>query len=189
VAAGARLPDTLSGLRAVGPYAGLVTGLVLAWWFNRGRAFVLALSILGGLFAWDLAHTKAVYTLVFVLVPLNVLLSMLWAERGARYRASYGWVILVAAEAATIYFVSKANLDLSHWSVKSPPIPLVARVAFAAGVAAAIWRAWPEYKPLPVGVAAALVAFFIAGAWAAEPGGYAVFMTAAGAILVASLLQ
>jgi len=189
VAAGVRLPETLSGLRTAGPYAALATALALAWWFNRGRAFVLALSVLGAVAAWHVAHAKAVYTLVFVLVPLNVLLSMLWAERGARYRASYGWFFLLAGEAVMVYFVSKTDFDLSHWSVRSPPIPLVARIAFAAGAAAAIWRAWPEYKPLPLGVAAALVAFFIAGAWAGDPGAYAAFMVAAGLILVAALLQ
>ena len=44
---GARLPDTLSGLRTVGPCTLLIAALVLTWWFNRGRAFVLALSLLG----------------------------------------------------------------------------------------------------------------------------------------------
>jgi diguanylate cyclase (GGDEF)-like protein len=189
VLAGARLPETLSGLRVYGPYAALLPALVLAFGFNRGRAFVTALSILGALLAWDLAHTKAVYTLLVVLVPLNILLAMLRTERGARYRASYGWFLLIAAEAFLVWFVSKSNPDLSHWAVKSPPIPLVGRVAFAAAFAAAVWRAWPDYKPLPIGLGAALLAFFIAGAWEASPGTYAAFMTAAGLILVASLLQ
>jgi diguanylate cyclase (GGDEF)-like protein len=189
VAAGVRLPQDFSGLRTAGPYAVLATALALAWWFNRGRAFVLALSILGAVAAWQMAPTRAVYTLVFVLVPLNVLVSMLRQERGARYRASYGWFLLLAAEALAVWFASKAAPDLSHWALKSPPIPLVARVAFAAGVAAAIWRAWPEYKPLPVGVVAALIAFFIAGAWAGDPGAYAAFMAAAGVILVGALLR
>ncbi|HUQ24806.1 MAG TPA: GGDEF domain-containing protein [Burkholderiales bacterium] len=168
----------------------LVAGLVLAWWFNRGRAFVVALSILGGVLAWDLAHTKAVYTLVVVLVPLNILLSMVRPERGARYRASYAWFALLILEAVAIYFVAKAqNPDLSHWALKSPPIPLVGRVAFAAAFAAAVWRAWPDYKPLPVGLAGALLAFFIAGAWGTTPGTYAAFMSAAGLTLVFALLQ
>jgi diguanylate cyclase (GGDEF)-like protein len=149
----------------------------------------MAVSILGALLAWDIAHTKAVYTLLVVLVPLNVCLSMLWTERGARYRASYGWILLLVVEAAAVYFISRTTLDLSHWSVKSPPNPLIGRVAFAAAFAAAVWRAWPEYKPLPLGLAAALVAFFIAGSWATNAGTYAAFMTAAGLILVTSLLQ
>jgi len=149
----------------------------------------MALSILGALLAWDVAHTKAVYTLLVVLVPLNVFLSMAWTERGARYRASYGWLLLIVAEAAAIWFISKTTPDLSHWAFKSPPNPLVGRVAFAAAFATAVWRAWPEYKPLPVGLAAALVAFFVAESWATVPGTYAAFMTAAGLILLASLLQ
>ncbi|MEA3191716.1 MAG: hypothetical protein QOD26_49 [Betaproteobacteria bacterium] len=150
---------------------------------------MVALSILGAVLAWDLVHTKAVYTLLVVLVPLNILLSMLRPERGARYRASYAWFLLLAAEAILIYATAKAGVDLSHWALKSPPIPLVGRVAFAAAFAAAVWRAWPEYKPLPVGLTGALLAFFIAGAWATTPGTYAAFMTAAGLILVAALLQ
>jgi hypothetical protein len=71
----------------------------------------MAVSILGALLAWDVAHTKGVYTLLVVLVPLNVFLSMAWIERGARYRASYGWFLLIAAEAAAIWFVSKATPD------------------------------------------------------------------------------
>ena len=149
----------------------------------------MALSIAGALLAWDIAHTKGVYTLLVVLVPLNVLLSMAWTERGARYRASYGWFLLIAAEAAAIWFVSKTSPDLGHWALKSPPNPFVGRVAFAAAFAMVVWRAWPEYKPLPLGLAAALIAFFVAGSWATDAGTYAAFMTAAGAILVVALLQ
>ena len=149
----------------------------------------MALSILGALAAWDLAHTRAVYTALVVLVPFNVLLSMLRQERGARYRASYGWFLLLAVEAVAVYFLSRTSLDLSHWALKSPPNPLVGRVAFAAAFAALVWRAWPEYKPLPVGLAAALVAFFIAESWPADAGTYAAFMAAAGVILFAALLQ
>jgi hypothetical protein len=189
VLSGWRLPLTLEGLRTWGPYAAMAVGVALAWWFNRGRAFVAALSIFGALIAWNLVHTKAVYTLLTVLVPLNILLAMLRTERGARYRASYGWFLILAVEALAIYFTSRTTVDLSHWALKSPPIPLVGRVAFSAAFAAAVWRAWPDYKPLPVGLVAALTAFFIAEAWGADPGTYAAFMTAAGLILVASLLQ
>jgi hypothetical protein len=66
---------------------------------------VLALSLLGAFATAQVAPTKAVYTLLVVLVPLNVCLSMLWAERGARYRASYGWFFFIAAEAVLVWFV------------------------------------------------------------------------------------
>ena len=130
------------------------------------------------------------YTAIVVLVPMNIFVAMLRPERGARYRASYAWFILLAGEAVLLYFISRnTNPDLSHWALKSPPNPLVGRIAFSAAFAALVWRAWPEYKPLPVGLAAALVAWFIASFWAAVPGTYAAFMTATGAILFAALLQ
>jgi diguanylate cyclase (GGDEF)-like protein len=40
-----------------------------------------------------------------------------------------------------------------------------------------------------MGLAAALIAFFVAGSWATDAGTYAAFMTAAGVILVVALLQ
>ena len=186
---GVSLSAELIGLRTVGPYTLLIAAVVLTWWFNRGRAFVLALSLLGAFAVWQAAPTKAVYTLLVIIVPLNVLLSMLRAERGARYRASYWWFLLIAAEGVLFYFASKANPDLSHWAVKSPPIPLVGRIAFAAACAAAVWRAWPDYKPLPIGIIAALVGFYIAYNWIDAPGISAAFMAAAGVILLAAMLQ
>ena len=122
-------------------------------------------------------------------MPLNVLLSMLRPERGARYRASYGWFLLLAAEAVLFYVTSKSSPDLSHWALRSPPVPLIGRIAFAAACAAAVWRAWPEFKPLPVGLIGALVAFYIAETWIDAPGIYAAFTAAGGLILIGSLLQ
>jgi diguanylate cyclase (GGDEF)-like protein len=52
-----------------------------------------------------------------------------------------------------------------------------------------VWRAWPEFKPVPVGHAGAIAAFFIAAEWVGAPGVYALFMGACGLILVASLLE
>jgi diguanylate cyclase (GGDEF)-like protein len=187
---GRPLPDSLSGLRGAGPYALLGIAIILAWWFNRGRAFVLAVSLTGAAVALDLAHTRPVYTLIAVLVPLNAFLVLARPERGARYRASYGWFLLLAVEGVLIFLITRtSNLPLEHWALRAPPVPLVARIAFGAAFAAAMWRAWPDYKPLAVGNAGALVAFFLACIWEASPGAYAVFMTAAGAILLGALLQ
>ena len=41
---GRPLPPSLSGLRSTGPYAALIAAVALAWWFNRGRAFVIWFS-------------------------------------------------------------------------------------------------------------------------------------------------
>jgi GGDEF domain-containing protein len=60
---------------------------------------------------------------------------------------------------------------------------------FAAAIAGAIWRAYPDHRPLQIANAGALVAFFIGAEWAGEPGVFAAFMTAAGAMLIVALLQ
>ncbi len=59
---------------------------------------------------------------------------------------------------------------------------------------AAAARAWPkapviELRALDIGQASALVAFFIACEWVDTPGAFGWFLLAAGAILLASLLQ
>ena len=191
---GRPLPPSLAGLRTAGPYFALTAAVVLAWGFNRGRAFVVAASLLGGYTAWQFWHHKPVYTALVVLVPLNALLVMLYAERGARYRAAYGWLALLAAEAVLLWWIgslprSEWHTPLESWPLRSPPTPLVGRLACAAAFAAAVWRAWPEFKPIPVGNAGAIATFFLAAEWASSPGAYALFMSASGVVMIAALVQ
>jgi diguanylate cyclase (GGDEF)-like protein len=188
---GPGLPDSLVGLRTLGPYAALATATVLAFWFNRGRSFVIAASLLLGFAAYSEYATKLVYTAIAVLVPANALLAMVRREKGARYRMAYVWIALLVAEGALLYWLSGITREaaLEHWALRSPPTPLLGRLAFAAAFAAAVWRAWPEHTPLQVGNAAALAAFFVAAEWVGDMGAFSTFMGAAGAILVVSLLQ
>ena len=192
---GPPLEESLSGLRTVGPTAVLVTAAGLAWWFNRGRSFVIAVSLLAA-FAASLAWPgKPVYTVLTVLMPLNALLAMVSAERGARHGAGWRWLALLALEAVLVNWIGRGPLSgggemFEHWALRSPPTPLVGRLAFAAAFAAAVcWRAWPDFTPLQVGNAGAIAAFFIATEWARLPNIFAAFMAAAGAILIAALLQ
>jgi Diguanylate cyclase, GGDEF domain len=197
--AGWQLPSQFAGLRSAGPLALLAIAVGFTWWFNRGRSFVIALSLLAGFGAYELFHTRAVYTALVVLVPVNALVAMLRPERGARYRAAYGWLVLLGIEALLVAWIGAAGKSslsgtswlalLEHWSLRSPPTPLFGRLAFAAAFAVAVWRAWPEYKPIAVGNAGAIAAAFIAAEWVLSPGTYAAFMTACGLILVAALLQ
>ena len=172
------LPASLAGLRTAGPYALLLTGLGMAWRFNRGSAFVILASLLGGFAACQAFPARAVFSAVMVLVPLNALLALVLPERGVRYRAAYGWLALLALEGALLAWFPDASLPT-----------LAGRVAFAAAFAAAMWRAWPDFTPLQVGNAGALAAFYIAAEWAGSPGVHAAFMSAAGAILIISLLE
>ncbi|MGQ0544881.1 MAG: diguanylate cyclase [Betaproteobacteria bacterium] len=188
---GPGLPASLVGLRTAGPYAALVAATVLAWWFNRGRSFVLAASMLVGFAALNLYPQQLVYTAVALLVPLNALYAMVRPEKGARYGLGLVWLAVLAAEALFLTWLSDLPRPaaLDGWALRSPPTPLVARLAFATAFAAAAWRAWPEHTPLQVGNAGALAAFFIAAEWGMTARVFSSFMAAGGVILVVSLLQ
>jgi diguanylate cyclase (GGDEF)-like protein len=185
------LPPTLVGLRTWAPYAALGAAAVLAWGFNRGRAFVIAASLLGAFAAWQLWHTKPVYTALVVLVAMNAALAMLYPERGARYRAAYVWLALLAAEGVLMAWIGRSpeRSSLDYWWLRSPPTPFIARLMLASAFAGAVWRAWPEYKPVPLGIAGAIATFFLAAEWAGSPGAYALFMEASGIMLIVALLQ
>ena len=182
------LPPSLVGLRTAGPYALLGPALLFAWWFNRGRAFVILASILGAVAADDLYPTKAMNAALTVLVPFNVLLAMLRPERGARYRAAYVWLALLAAEGVFLVWFANQGWATDNFLLRSPPTPLLGRLMFGAAFAVVIWRAWPEFGALQLGSAGALVGFYVAAEWIAVPGVYAAFMAAAGVIMIVSLL-
>jgi GGDEF domain-containing protein len=183
------LPPSLTGLRSAGPYALLLTALGMAWRFNRGRAFVVAASLLGAFAASQYFPGKAVYTAIVILVPLNVLLAMVFPERGARYRAAWRWLVLLASEGVMVAWLSTTGWTFENFLLRSPPTPLLGRLTFTVAFAAAVWRAWPELTALQVGNAGALAAFYVAAEWAGSPGVNAAFMSAAGAILIVALLE
>jgi diguanylate cyclase (GGDEF)-like protein len=174
----ASLPVEFSGLRTAGPYALLLTGFGMAWRFNRGRAFVVVASLLGAFAAYQAFPTRAVHSAIVVLVSLNVLLAMILADRGVRWRAAYGWLALLGLEAVLLAWLP---------GVVVPAV--LGRLLFAAAFAATMWRAWPDLTALQVGNAGALAAFYIAAEWVGAPGVYGAFMSAAGTILIVSLLE
>src|SRR3954470_7797580 len=184
VSVGPALSQSFSGLRIAGPYAVLITAMGLAWWFNRGRSFVIAASLLLGWTMMQQIPGKAAYAAAVVLVPLNCLAAVVGPERGVRYGAAYRWLAILAAEIVLVFWFSRTALSFDHWWLRSPPTPLVGRVVFAAAFVAAIWRAHAERKPMQIAHAGALVAFFVAAEWAGRPAVYGAFMAAAGVMLL-----
>src|SRR6266571_1737353 len=203
VAASHALPRSLSGLIGVGPYIVLLLGTAISAWFNRSRALIMLASLLAAYAGYNLASDlgpqsfalRAVLTAFAVLVPFNVLLALAFPERGVRQYRNYRWLLLGLAEILIVIWVAyagRSNLSgtawhdvLDHWLLRSPPTPIVARIMLVTAFAAALARTWPrrgpkelrrEPRPLDIGIAAALVAF---GA----------FMSAAGVILLAAVLQ
>ena len=210
------LPQSLSGLIVVGPYIVLLLGTAISAWFNRSRALIMLASLLAAYAGYNLASNLgpqsfavgAVSTASAVLVPFNVLLALAFPERGVRQYRNYRWLLLGLAEILIVIWIANAGRSdlsgtawrdvLDHWSLRSAPTPLVARILLVAAVAAALARAWPrrgpkelrkEPRPLDIGIAAALVAFFIGCTWMDVQAAFGAFMSAAGVILLAAVLQ
>ena len=185
------LPASLAGLATLGPYALLTAAAAVGVWFNRERAFVLALSILAAFAAFDRFASPLAYTAIAILVPFNALVALALTERGARFGGAWRWLALAAAEIAIAYLVQKnfqADI-LDNWLLRSPPTPLAARLAFAAAFSAAAWRAWPHHTPVEVGIGGALAAFFIACTWLPDARVFSLFVSAAAAMLLVAVLQ
>jgi diguanylate cyclase (GGDEF)-like protein len=216
LAAGPALPTTLSGLSTVGPYVILLLGVAISAWFNRGRALIMLISLLAAFAGYSLAidlgpksfAMKAVATAFAVIVPFNVLLASWFPDGGVRQHRNYRWLLLGLAEILIVLWIAYAGRSslsgtawrdvLDHWLLRSPPTPLVARIMIAAAFAAALGRAWPrrgpkelrkEPRPVDVGIASALVAFFVGCEWMEAQGVFSTFMSAAGVILLAAVLQ
>jgi GGDEF domain-containing protein len=208
---GPALPGSLTGLTVLGPYFVLLLGSIISVWFNRGRAFIALASLFAAYAGYSIAlefgvdsfTARAVFTAISVLVPLNVLIALVFPERGVAQHRNYRWLLLALAEVLLVAWIASAGRSslsgvawhgvLDHWLLKSPPAPVAGRLMFAAALVAAIARAWPrpagEVRPLDVGIAGGLVAFFIACEWARASGAFAIFMSAAGIVLLVSILQ
>ena len=212
---GPALPPSLAGLKEAGAYFVLLAGAGMGLWFNRGRAFVAAGSLLlayaGYRFALDFGAdsfaARAAYTAVVLLVPLNILVALLLPERGVSYHGDHRWLFIAAGELLLVAWIASSGRSplsgmawqelIEHWLLRSPPAPFLGRVLFCAAFTAAVWRALPprvanqdgQVSPIAVGQAGALAAFFIGCEWAADPAVFGVFTAAAGAILVVAMLQ
>ncbi len=208
---GPSLPPSLAGLKEFGAYFVLLAGAGVSLWFNRGRAFVATASLLiayagyryGLGFGVDSFTSRAVYTAVVVLVPLNILVALLLPERGVSYHGDYRWLFIGLGEVLLVAWIASSGRNalsgaawqemLEHWLLRSPPAPFLGRLLFCAAFTATIWRAWPKkggpVSPIAVGQAGALVAFFIACEWARNEAAFGAFSAAAGAILLIAMLQ
>jgi GGDEF domain-containing protein len=212
VGLGPSLPPSLSGLTVFGPYVVLLIGVAISMWFNRGRAFIALASLLAAYAGFSLTYdysagtfaVRAVFTGLAVFVPLNILLVLVLQERGVSYHHNYRWLLLAAAEVLLIAWVASAGRSslsgtswhavLDYWLFSAPPTPLAGRLMFALAFAAAAARAWveadaTELRPMDVGLAGGLLAFLFACEWATTPGAFGAYMSAAGVILLISLLQ
>jgi diguanylate cyclase (GGDEF)-like protein len=164
---GPALPPSLAGLKEAGAYFVLLAGAAMGLWFNRGRAFVAAASLLLAYAGYRLAldfgaasfPARAVYTAAVLLVPLNILVALLLPERGVSYHGDHRWLFIVAGEILLVAWIASSGRSalsgmawrdmLEHWLLRAPHAqllgpPLLGRLLFCAAFAAAVWRALPQ---------------------------------------------
>lgn len=210
LAAAPALPVTLTAIGPFLPWLTLIIGVALSVLFNRGRAFIAFLSLLAAYAGMALATgaggfpERAVYAAITILVPANILFALIYAERGVYQHRNYRWWLIAVAEIIAVAWVASAGRNplsgtawqglLDHWLLNSPPTPVVGRILLAAAFVAAVWRAWPappagSPRPLDVGMAALVTAFFIACEWYPAPGAFGAFTACAGILLLVALMQ
>lgn len=215
--AGPGLPKSLSGLTTVGPYVVLALGAAISAWFNRGRALIMLISLLAAFAGYSLAMeqgsqshaVREVSTAFALIVPFNVLLASWFPDGGVRQHRNYRWLLLGLAEILVVMwiaFAGRSELSGTGWHdvfdhslLRSPPpTPIAACIMIFLAFAAALWKASPrrrpkelrrEPRPVDVGIAAALVAFFLACWWVESPGVFSAFIAAAGVMLLVAVLQ
>ncbi len=198
---------SLGNFGVFGPYTVLTIGAAVAWWFNRGRAFIALVSLLVAFIAYRLSMgvggdgfpARAVLTLTAIFVPANFLLVMLMPEKGIVYFRNYRWLLLGIIEVLLMAWVATAghsalsgtswHTTLDHWLLRAEPTPLLGRLLLAAAFAFASIRAWKQRSPLNIGMVGTLVAFFVACEWPQLSVVYGVFVFAAGAMLLLAVLQ
>jgi diguanylate cyclase (GGDEF)-like protein len=207
IAAGRRMPASLSGLGVYGPYALCVLGALIAMWFNRGRALLALLTLFIAFAGYELSvflsgsgfAARAVFTGITLFVPLNMLLLLILPERGIHFFHNYRWLLLLLVEVlVTSWIASSGNTTLSgtawhallnSWMLKAAPVPLLGRLLLVAAFVVALRQLWTQRRPLDIGMAASLVAFFLACQWPGSAGVFPAFVSAAAGILLVSVLQ
>ncbi len=207
VAIGRRLPASFAGFGVFGPYTVLLLGTAISLWFNRGRAFVVLLSLLIAFVGYHLAQDaesinfagRAVFAALAIFVPLNILLALVIKERGISHFHDYRWLLLLVTQILLTAWVAGAGTSalsgtawhavLENWLIRPAPVPFLGRALIAAAFSVAVVKSWEQHSPLDIGLAGALVAFFVACQWHATPGVFASFMSAAGAIMLVAVLQ
>ena len=202
-----RLPASLGTFGVFGPYTVLPIGTAIALWFNRGRAFIVLISLLVAFAAFRIALSfgsgdfpvHAVLTAAAIFVPANILAVLYLPERGIVYFRNYRWALLGATEILLTIWVATAGRTtlsgtswhetLNHWLLRAAPTPLLGRLFMAAALIMALRRAWPHFSPLEVGMVGAVIAFFIGSEWPNNAAVYGIFVFAAGTILLLAVLQ
>jgi diguanylate cyclase (GGDEF)-like protein len=197
------LPESLAPLRLYAPHLSLGVALVISLAFKRGRALFAVLSLL----AADVAFTAyfgdglrsagaVVYGALCLFVPLNLALLALARERGALNIHGARRFAVLALEIAATTAVVLGGYDWILDAVYGPvfalppmsPIPQVCLAVMAVSVLAAFVSAVRRSGVTEAALGVAIAAFAAGCHAAGSPDTYA-WLTAAGVIVTAAVLQ
>lgn len=177
-------------------YAIYAAGLVLSWWFNRSRVFFITLVI--ALSQYALSGLPGLYSVVAVLLPVNILIFSLFKERGIFNAWGLTRFSIVAVQVGYLALAFITN-DSSLLGVFTQPLPedVSAKTALPDTAAAAygitllvlITQQLNRKVPLHNAFIAILVTTFAALSLRPEPPGTALFFSVAGIILLVAVIQ
>lgn len=196
--------DAARPVLAILPYAACLMGGVLGWRFGRmrlvyGMLFAALACWLLGHFPGDSPQAMATVTLVGCLLPINLVVLSIWAERGLRTRAGLwqlAWVgVQLAGGAVVLMALPEATVGVIEGIQRSWPyftrLPLAqpAQLCFVAAMIVAVVRAMVRPGFDEIGALWALVALLMAlGAWGTGPGA-SIYWTALALVLVSGAIE
>ncbi|MDQ7789290.1 MAG: GGDEF domain-containing protein [Clostridia bacterium] len=198
---------TLATVVQYGPFTVFVVAMALGWWFNQSRIFFISLVALVSyvfLFAYGFGDLKtdsvssAVYNIVSLLLPLNILLFALLRERGVLTSGGKAAIGLVLAQVFLISALFWSNewqslADLSigvlrvgadNWT----PLPEWSLVAFGGTLVILLARAVLNNSFVTSCLFAASLAAIV-GLHFADRVSSAFYFTIFGLLLVVAVLQ
>jgi diguanylate cyclase (GGDEF)-like protein len=202
----AALPAAAAGALAMASYVLACVGMALSAGFNRSRVFVALLLLAAAQTVLSLPapagydarmYATTVYYFAAVLLPLNILLFSLPADKGLLSPAGKAKLAFVAVQsmvAAVLVFsqdgeaaafMARDSLALARYT----PLPRTAAVLFAAAMILLALRQWRYRSPVDNALLFALAAQAAALHFRAEPLAVPLFFAAAAAMLTVAAIQ
>ncbi len=187
------------------PYIILSLAMGLAYQFNRVRSFAAGTTLTMTYFALQaflqqpLSEPPAhfIYSAASLLVPLNLLLSLVMPEKGLRHISGFLLLTLVPLEACILWAwyaqdAAEATTLVTALPVKPYPgyiLSTTASIWFAiATLVSLVWITWRR-PDASASLFFALVSVYIVLAWLQKPYISVVIFSAAAAMLIADLLR
>lgn len=198
---------SLSGIKAYGPSVVLALGGLISLWFNRGRTFFSLVSLAAAYLSFTLLpgsgsaalSGRGVFAAACIFVPVNLALFSLLPERGILNRRGLMRLMLIAGEVlfTAVVVLARVN-EVTDWlyqnfldgvQLGTSRVPQSGLLVMAASLVPVVVKALVRRSPIDSGIAGAIIAFAIACFSFAAPGGFPAFVSAAGLMLLISVLQ